>query len=73
MPDSSHPGSGRMGIPDCQKPEYTEYFVVFDVEEGNNIFAANLSNIVIPDGNRLKLRVDDVDHNTLSSTAHSHQ
>ena len=71
MPDSFHPGSGRIGIPDRQKPEYTEYFVVFDVEEGNNIFAANLSNIVIPDGNRLELRVDDVSPNLLSATGRS--
>ncbi|KAJ7798102.1 hypothetical protein B0H14DRAFT_2908232, partial [Mycena olivaceomarginata] len=53
-------GFGRMGIPDRQKPEYTEYFVIFNVEEGNDLFAANLSNIVIPDGNRLELRVDDI-------------
>ena len=62
-----------MGVPDRQKPKYTEYFVVFDVEEGNSIFAPNLSNIVVPDGNRLELRVDDVSHNPLSSTARSHQ
>ncbi|KAJ7776693.1 hypothetical protein B0H14DRAFT_3164436 [Mycena olivaceomarginata] len=62
-------GSGRMGIPDRQKPEYTEYFVVFDVEEGNNIFAANLSNIVIPDGNRLELRVDDIKNKRLRTAS----
>ncbi|KAJ7748725.1 hypothetical protein B0H14DRAFT_3167048 [Mycena olivaceomarginata] len=62
-------GSGRMGIPDRQKPKYTEYFVVFDVEEGNNIFAANLSNIVIPDGNRLELRVNDIKNKRLRTAS----
>ncbi|KAJ6618095.1 hypothetical protein B0H10DRAFT_1947888 [Mycena sp. CBHHK59/15] len=51
-------GSGIIGVPDHQNPEYTEYFVTFNDEEGTEMFATTSSNIIIPEGNRLDLRVD---------------
>ncbi|KAJ7925385.1 hypothetical protein B0H13DRAFT_1863223 [Mycena leptocephala] len=55
-------GSGRIGVPDSEEQEYTEYFVTFNAEDKTETFAHNLSNIIIPDGNKLELRVDPV-HN----------
>ncbi|KAJ7860627.1 hypothetical protein B0H13DRAFT_2355520 [Mycena leptocephala] len=52
-------GSGILGIPDRLNPEYTEYFVTFNVEERTETFATTLTNLIIPEGNRLEIRVDD--------------
>lgn len=54
------PGLGILGIPDRLNPEYTEYFVTFNVEERTETYATTLTNIIIPEGNRLEVRVDDV-------------
>ncbi|KAJ7843453.1 hypothetical protein B0H13DRAFT_1909380 [Mycena leptocephala] len=51
-------GAGRIGVPDSEEQEYTEYFVTFNVEDKAKIFSPNLRNIIIPDGNKLELRVD---------------
>jgi hypothetical protein len=60
-------GSGRIGVPDSEEQEYTEYFVTFNAEDKTETFAHNLSNIIIPDGNKLELRVDPVSISYLSS------
>ncbi|KAJ7894083.1 hypothetical protein B0H13DRAFT_1886056 [Mycena leptocephala] len=49
---------GRIVVPDSEEPEYTEYFVTFNVKDKTETFSQNLSNIIIPDGNKLALRVD---------------
>ncbi|KAJ7906907.1 hypothetical protein B0H13DRAFT_1880134 [Mycena leptocephala] len=51
-------GAGRIGVPDSEEQEYTEYFVTFNVEDKTKIFSHNLRNIIIPDGKKLELRVD---------------
>ncbi|KAJ7892163.1 hypothetical protein B0H13DRAFT_2340259 [Mycena leptocephala] len=56
---------GRIGVPDSEEPEYTEYFVIFNVKDKTETFSQNLSNIIIPDGNKLALRVDPVQNNLL--------
>ncbi|KAJ7882942.1 hypothetical protein B0H13DRAFT_1890644 [Mycena leptocephala] len=61
-------GSGRIGVPDSEEQEYTEYFVTFNAEDKTETFAHNLSNIIIPDGNKLELRVDPV-HNKRPRTS----
>ncbi|KAJ7791510.1 hypothetical protein B0H14DRAFT_2624890 [Mycena olivaceomarginata] len=50
---------GRIGVPDSEEHEYTEYFVTFDVEDKTETFSHNPSNIIIPDGNKLELRVQN--------------
>ncbi|KAJ7855805.1 hypothetical protein B0H13DRAFT_1902960 [Mycena leptocephala] len=56
-------GSGRIGVPDSEEPEYTEYFVTFHVDDKTETFPQNLSNIIIPDGNKPELRMDPVRNN----------
>ncbi|KAJ7511369.1 hypothetical protein B0H11DRAFT_2183351 [Mycena galericulata] len=48
-------GSGRIGIPDHQSSNYTEYFITFNDDEAT--FAPHLTNLVVPKENRLSLRV----------------
>ncbi|KAJ7486390.1 hypothetical protein B0H11DRAFT_2192366 [Mycena galericulata] len=48
-------GSGRIGIPDRQSSNYTEYFITFNDDEAT--FAPHLTNLVVPKENRLSLRV----------------
>ncbi|KAJ7846556.1 hypothetical protein B0H13DRAFT_2362919 [Mycena leptocephala] len=59
---------GRIGVPDSEEREYTEYFVTFNTEDKTETFSHNLRNIIIPDGNKLELRVDPV-HNKRPRTS----
>ncbi|KAJ7843187.1 hypothetical protein B0H14DRAFT_2585828 [Mycena olivaceomarginata] len=52
----------RIGVPDSEEREYTEYFVTFNVEDKTETFSHNFPNIIIPDGNKLELRVDPNKH-----------
>ncbi|KAJ7796297.1 hypothetical protein B0H13DRAFT_2392702 [Mycena leptocephala] len=52
--------SGRIGIPDREKHEYTEYFVAFNPDQGTETLAKNLAHIVIPKGSVLELRAHRV-------------
>ncbi|KAJ7790003.1 hypothetical protein B0H14DRAFT_2626508 [Mycena olivaceomarginata] len=54
--------ASRIGVPDSEEREYTEYFVTFNVEDKTETFSHNFPNIIIPDGNKLELRVDPNKH-----------
>jgi hypothetical protein len=62
---SSEFGTGASVPPNLTS--FTEYFVTFNVEDKTETFSHNLSNIIIPDGNKLELRVDPASTPFLSS------